>query len=326
MAFTALLSSSSRRPLVSIIVPTYNYGRYIGQTLGSILAQTYREWECVVVDDGSTDNTSEVVAEYAKSDARIRYIYQRNQKQSVAKNTGIINTTGEYLQFLDADDLIESQKLEVQVGYLECNAVIDIVYGSVRYFSIERTDERLFSMWGDNKLWMPEISGEGVDILQTLVRQNIMVLNSPLIRRSVVSSVGYFDEVLPPAEDWDYWIRCAARGKRFQFMDAPNTLALVRYHPLSSSQNRWQMHASTLLMRKKIPAYVSNERILKLNRRCAAQDEASLGVEELNRGSSVRGGWRFLRAGLLEQRLKWRAKYIGYALLSFVKQGKRLQA
>jgi hypothetical protein len=97
---------------------------------------------------------------------------------------------------------------------------------------------------------MPEISGSGKEVLTTLVRQNIMVINSPLIRRRVVDAVGFFDNNLPPAEDWDYWLRCAAAGMRFQFEDSPGTLALVRWHSASSSSDRRKMYISMLSIRE----------------------------------------------------------------------------
>src|ERR1700753_1435580 len=104
---------------VSVIIPTYNYGAYITDAIESLRAQTYESWECVVVDDGSTDDTAEVVARFVERDPRVRYLRQENQRQSVAKNTGLAATAGEYIQFLDSDDRIEPLKFERQVEFLE---------------------------------------------------------------------------------------------------------------------------------------------------------------------------------------------------------------
>src|SRR5258708_7235502 len=114
--------------LVSVVIASHNYAHFIPQTLDSVLAQTYPNWECIVVDDGSTDNTREVVERYADADQRIRYLWQENQRLAAARNRGIANSSGEYLQFLDADDLIEPGKFERQVGVLEHHPEIDIVY------------------------------------------------------------------------------------------------------------------------------------------------------------------------------------------------------
>ena len=239
-------------PLVSVIIPTYNYGALIGETLSSLQRQTLTDWECVVVDDGSTDDTAGVVARVAGRDPRVRYLRQENQRQSVAKNTGLADARGKYVQFLDADDLIEPLKFERQVEFLEAHAEADIVYGGVRFFHTERPEERLYAMFGENESWMPEVSGAGREVLLPLVRHNIMVINSPLLRRSVVEDVGPFDPALPPVEDWDYWIRCALMGKRFEFRDFGGTLALVRAHEASASRQRspvlaaWRESGSTV--------------------------------------------------------------------------------
>src|SRR3712207_907527 len=110
---------TSSKPLVSVIVPTYNYGRFIGQMIDSLAAQTYARWECVIVDDGSTDDTGEVVVRRAAADGRLRYVRQENGGQPAALNTGLRNFTGDYLQILDADDMIEPRKLERQLAFLE---------------------------------------------------------------------------------------------------------------------------------------------------------------------------------------------------------------
>jgi glycosyltransferase involved in cell wall biosynthesis len=105
--------------LVSIIVPCYNYGYFLPETLDSILAQSYTKWECIIVDDGSTDNTKDVATTYLITDQRFRYIYQNNRGLSAARNTGIKLSKGSYIQFLDADDLLQEKKLESQICFLE---------------------------------------------------------------------------------------------------------------------------------------------------------------------------------------------------------------
>lgn len=309
-------STMSSEHLVSVIVPTYNYGHLIDQTLESLQAQTYQAWECVIVDDGSTDNTSEVVARYLEKDSRIKFYQQKNQRQAAARNIGIRNSNGKYFQFLDADDLIETKKLERQVEYLEQHPDVDIVYGSVRYFNTGNIHERLYSMWEGNRPWMPETSGQGDSVLLALVKHNIMVINSPLVRKRVVDTVGLFDEHLPPAEDWDYWIRCAAAGKRFEYQDFEDTLALVRSHPPSSSRDGRRMFISTLIIRKKFRDLVSDADTLRLNDEKITEETGLLGVEEVSHGNLIKGAYQIYKAGIMDRRMKHKLRWFTCALIA----------
>jgi len=310
----------TRQPLVSVVVPTYNYGRFIGDAFDSLRAQTYTEWECIVVDDGSTDDTAEIVARAIEGDARIRYMRQANQKQSVAKNTGLAVARGSYVQFLDADDRIEPLKFERQVEFLEAHTEVDIVYGGVRFFHTETPEQRLYAMFGENKPWMPEVSGAGKEMLLAFVRVNILVINSPLVRRSVVEDVGPFDPVLPPVEDWDFWIRCALEGKTFEFHDAEGTLALVRAHAASTSRQRTSVLAAWRALRAKIDTLTGDEDALLVNREMKSQLEAAVGFDDMAAGSRLSAARQFVRAGLLcpraKGRLKWMLCALGSPLLS----------
>jgi len=303
----------NQQPLVSVIVPTYNYGRFIGETLECLRAQTYANWECVIVDDGSTDNTTQQVARFTEQDARFKYLRQQNARQAAAKNNGLRNSAGVYIQFLDADDLIEPHKFEKQVEYLEAHPEIDIVYGSMRYFTTENPSDRRYWVWGENKPWMPEVSGSGKEVLTAVVRQNIMVINAPLIRRSVVDAVGLFDNRLPPAEDWDYWVRCAAAGMRFQFEDWSGTLALVRWHSSSSSHDRRRMYAAMLTIREKLEALTDDTDVLSLNRDHMINDQQILALETISHGSLKDCEREMLRAALLSVRKKHRLKWLACA-------------
>src|SRR6185369_4654551 len=113
--------------LVSIIMPAYNAGKYIADSIRSVLAQTYSNWELIVVDDGSTDDTAAIVQDFTKREGRVRYIYQENGRLGKARNTGVRNSQGDLIAFLDSDDLWIETKLELQLRALrEQNA--DLVY------------------------------------------------------------------------------------------------------------------------------------------------------------------------------------------------------
>lgn len=295
-------------------MPAYNYGRFIEDAFDSLRGQTYSNWECIVVDDGSTDNTAEIVARAMAGDARIRYLHQPNQRQSVAKNTALAGARGSYLQFLDADDLIEPLKFERQLEFLQARPDVDIVYGGVRFFHTESPSERLYAMFGENKPWLPEISGAGKDIVLRLIRGNIMVINSPLLRRSVVDDVGPFDPVLPPVEDWDYWIRSALSGKRFEFRDFDGTLALVRAHPASTSRQGQSVLAAWRALRVKIDTMTQDQDALLANREAKSQLEGGIGVDDIAAGSRLSAAQQFIKAGLLCPRVKGRLKWVFCAI------------
>ena len=304
----------SHATLVSVIVPTYNYGHFIGQTLKSLQAQTYSYWECVVVDDGSTDDTAEVVARLSDSDRRIKFLRQKNLRQAAARNNGLRNSSGQYVQFLDADDLLEPRKLERQVEYLERHPEVDIVYGDVRFFSTEDPDERLYTMWGENKPWMPGISGRGIEVLRPLVRVDTIPINAALVRRSVIERTGFFDESLPPVEDWDYWVRCAMGGMRFQYQDLEDTLALIRSHPSSASKSNLRMAAAEVRLRRKLKTLLTDAEARRVNLQLLAEREGILGVEEVIHRNLASGIYRLGKATVLDRKIKHKLKWLSCAL------------
>jgi glycosyltransferase involved in cell wall biosynthesis len=313
-------------PLVSVIVPTYNYARFIIQTLDSLRAQTYENWECVVVDDGSTDDTREVVAGVASRDARVRYFRQENRGQPAALNVGLRLFTGELLQILDADDLIEPRKLELHTACLLERPEVDIVYGDVRYFRGDDVGERLHTMRGENTPRKLNVSGAGRGVLRRLVHSNITTVNAPLMRRRVVEAVGEFDERLAPVQDWDYWLRCALAAMRFRY-DAPEgSLALVRVPHSSASQNLARMYRATLLTRAKLGGLLDDAELRSLNSDMAAADEGYLGVELAAAGAWHAGMRHMFAAAARERKTRWRLKWLACALATPFVSGQRLRS
>ena len=166
-------------------MPSYNYGRYIGATLGSLVAQTYCHWECIVVDDGSTDDSRQQVQAVARGDARVRLVAGDHGGAARARNRGIAAATGPYFQFLDADDLIEPRKLEYEVQILQSQAAVYIVYGEVRYFRDGRESERTLSWDGGSHDWSKRLRGSGEPVLEALLRANITAIHAPFSRRNL---------------------------------------------------------------------------------------------------------------------------------------------
>ena len=302
--------------LISVIVPAYNYGHFVGRALDSILAQTYPGWECVVVDDGSTDETASVVAAYGRRDARIRCLSQANRGISAARNAGIGATRGAYLQFLDADDLIEGRKLEQHLECLRQHPEADLVYGGARYFRTEGGQEPLDPQDEASRPRLAGVSGAGRQLLLALVRENILVVHAPLLRRRVAEAIGGFDESLEASEDWDYWLRCAARGMRFHYHDAEGARALVRLHSRSTSKSRMRMCTTAVKMRGKLRELTDDAEVLRLNRGQLARDIGTLGIEKVIEGEVSAGSRELLRAALLSPRWQDRLKWLYFAAAS----------
>jgi glycosyltransferase involved in cell wall biosynthesis len=296
-------------PLVTVIIPAFNYGSLIAHTLESLLDQEYRNWECLVVDDGSEDDTASVVNGYRNQDKRIAYVYQRNGGPGKARNNGLSKAKGKYVQFLDADDLIESRKLQCHVRYLENNPEIDIAYGGARYFRTDRPSERRYSMMDIDAPWMPEISGSGEDVLQALVKANIMVVSAPLLRRRIIDQVGLFDEKLSVVEDWDYWIRCAIKGARFRYLDEDGALSLIRCHSNSLSRNSIKARMQVMRLRQKLGKILQDDALIEYNRLTDLIDVRGFGVELVEAGHPFRAIRYLLGASMKSatwgESLKW---------------------
>ena len=139
------MKSNEKIPLVAIIVPCYNQGQYLGECLDSVLAQTDQEWVCIVVDDGSTDETAVVAKEYCLKSDKIHYHYQENAGLPATRNKGIALTDSKYILPLDADDMLEPNYLEVVLGLFEENPDIKIAYTNCRFsvFKIELHYQRI---------------------------------------------------------------------------------------------------------------------------------------------------------------------------------------
>ncbi len=242
----------NQSPAVSVIIATFNYSQYLPHALNSLKEQSFIDWECIVVDDGSTDDTSQIVRDFRQRDSRFRYIWQPNSGPSLARNTGLARSNGRYIQFLDGDDLIQPNKLLLHVAYLEANPSVDLVYGAAQYFSDTIPEHSFYSRSHKNDSWMPKISGTGRHLIQHLLENNIMVIEAALLRRHVINTIGGFDESLPALEDWEYWLRCALSGFWFQFDSAPDTDVQVRLHQSSLSTDHARNTEAALSIRRRL--------------------------------------------------------------------------
>ena len=185
-----------KNPKVSVIIPTYNSAQFIAETLESVFAQTYKDYGVIVVDDGSTDNTKEVLKPYM---SKIRYIYKENGGAASARNVGIKNAQGEYIAFLDSDDLWLPEKLEKQIEYFGKHPQIDMVFANCIRFGEEVSNVR-----NDTKF----ISN---DMFVNIWWYNIVPTSTVMLRKSCFEKVGLFDEAreLETTEDAEMWLRIA---------------------------------------------------------------------------------------------------------------------
>jgi glycosyltransferase involved in cell wall biosynthesis len=220
----------SSKGLASIVMAAYNAAPYIRETVESALAQTYKSVEIIVVDDGSTDGTREVLAPYIERNA-ITYIRQENKGPSAARNVGIAHSRGEFIAFLDADDIFMPEKVEKQVGYLAAHPECGVSYCGVRHFE-DTHPERLMQLKGNYY--------SGKDVLPGLLGKNFIITLSVVLRRSAIDMVGGFDESFRRSEDWELWFRLAHHGVQFSYL--PEVLAECRLHAgsLSRGSDGWE--------------------------------------------------------------------------------------
>ena len=127
-----------KSPLISVIVPTYNAELFLDETLESVLSQTYENWECIIVNDGSTDNTEKIAKKWCERDTRFRYIYKKNGGLSSARNCGIKESKAKYIAFLDADDILTFDSLEIRINVL-IKQDVDLVATKIHRFTDKPT-------------------------------------------------------------------------------------------------------------------------------------------------------------------------------------------
>ncbi len=213
-------------PTVTVVIPTYNAINYLPKALESLLHQTFTNFEVIIIDDGSTDSTAQWLGNL--TDSKIEITVQTNQGVAVARNLGIAKAKGDYIAFLDSDDLWEPTKLEKQVQCLEANPDVGLVNTWIEY--IDEQGNHL------SIVQAPEAVG---NVWNRAIAENLILCGSvPLIRRSCFETVGVFDPNLLSAEDWDMWIRIAAS---YSFALIREPLVSYRQH-LKSKSNNLEMH------------------------------------------------------------------------------------
>jgi glycosyltransferase involved in cell wall biosynthesis len=180
---------------ISIIVPCYNQEEYLAETLDSVLAQTYQDWECVIVNDGSTDHSEDIARSYCAKDSRFKHLQKENGGLSSARNAGIHISTGIYILPLDADDLIHPDYTNEAVQLLDENEGLKLVYANVEFFGSET------GLWG--------LPGYSIDLLAL---RNIIYCSAVYRRSDYEKTNGYSEEMIYGLEDWDFWLSLLKTG------------------------------------------------------------------------------------------------------------------
>jgi GT2 family glycosyltransferase len=193
-------------PLVTVIMPAYNVAPYLREAVESVVAQTYPDWELVIVDDGSTDETAAIARECLRLDARIRLIRQENRGLAGARNTALQAGRGDFFALLDSDDLWDAAFLAAQMAVFAAHPETALVSGSARLLGGPRNGQPA----------RPRITGLPVLTLEQMIADEAAVFIMTTFRREVVEAIGQFDASKRRSEDWEFWLRAVSRGFVFR--------------------------------------------------------------------------------------------------------------
>lgn len=213
---------------ISVVIPTYNYGRFVGDAVSRVLGQTLQAGEVIVVDDGSTDETEAVVREFGD---RVRYVRQENQGVCAARNAGVKMSSGDYIAFADADDVWEPTKIEKQLAKFADDPLIGLVHCGMREFDRE-TGETIEIHLDGQEGWVAE---------EVLLWERPAIIGpggTVMVSRKAFDEAGGFDTRLKVGEDWDFCYRVA---RKFKVGFVPEPLVNYRSHAASAHHNVGEM-------------------------------------------------------------------------------------
>lgn len=310
------------KALVSVIVPTYNRANLIGQTLDSIISQTYSHWECIIVDDGSTDNTEEIISRYQDKDNRFRF-YRRPEDRikgaNACRNYGFENSRGEYIKWFDSDDLMHADFLEKQVQLLETEKELDFCVCLAQGFTEGTNDKTVFRA---NRT--PE-----EDVLTAYLTKNHYFFTAcPLWRRSVLLNKALFDEELSNSHETDFHFRMLSNNLKYVYKE--DVLFSIRRGHQSITQdksNEFTSHVSRFKFFLKAFKVVEESDIQNKNPLKQYILYRQLGLFHLiknNSGKTIQGsGFKVLK-NIYHTKYPLKSKiriYIGYILVAISGKG-----
>jgi len=225
---------------ISVIIPCYNQGHFLKKTCQSLINQTYVNWEAIIVNDGSRDNTKKVSVEICKKDNRFKYVYQKNKGLSSARNTGLNLIKGDFVQFLDADDYLLEEKFSLSIFE---SKKADIVISDFNMFSEEITNKI------DAYCDLSQISFDLNSILLQWDINFTIPIHCGFFSKNSINNI-QFDTTLKAKEDWFFWIEIFFQNPKIFFLD--KKLALYRIHDSSMTTNNSHMQKNKFLVFDKI--------------------------------------------------------------------------
>jgi glycosyltransferase involved in cell wall biosynthesis len=231
------VASQQEMPLVSVIIPSYNHAHFVGEAIKSVLEQDYQHYEIILVDDGSTDNTREVVAQFG---FKVRYIYQPNQGLSAARNTAIKNARGEIIALLDADDVWLPEFLEKTVTLISNYPQAAMVYSGYIYIDSQGNEVGI----PHQKVISPDMAHQTF-----MTNGNWLVPSAVIFRKNLAVEVGLFEEEIGPIADTDLWMKLSLKSPMIGTSEA---LIKYRRHDSNMSKDpKTMVHALTKYTEKK---------------------------------------------------------------------------
>lgn len=230
-------------PLVSVVMPAYNAAPYLPETIESVLAQTFNDFELLIIDDGSTDNTAEIAHQYSQQDSRVKLLSQENQGVSVARNLGIQMSLGEFVAFLDSDDQWLPDKLAVHIEHLTLQPELGISFAKIEFMSPEGNPMKQFSNSSLTNLTPIDFYYENL----------IITPSNVVIRRAVFEQIGNFDPNLKGTEDAELFLRTSCNGWKVEGIDRVLTRYRTSIGGVSSQLSR--MEEDWNRFNKKVQSY-----------------------------------------------------------------------
>jgi glycosyltransferase involved in cell wall biosynthesis len=232
----------------SIVIPSFNYGHLIGACLDSVVKQSYADWECLVVDNASIDQTASVVESYRAADSRFSYHRLADNKgPSPARNYALDRITGDYILFLDADDVIASQKLQQAAEVLADHAV-DFVFTDYAFF---REDPALLYDLRRFSEEFPSCVIGAEEVRNKLVHGNLFAISCIISKTECLKRSGFFDNCINYNEDWDLWLRSSSDNPVYYYDQRQEGITLIRNHQTSHSKDTAGMYIAGLYVCKK---------------------------------------------------------------------------
>ncbi len=247
----------------SVIIPTYNHAQYLRESVNSVLRQTFQDFELIIVDDASQDETKDLVQVWMKNDPRIRYFrHSVNQGPAVALNTGIQNSRGYFITWMGADDRMLPHNLEKKVFFLENYGNVDVVYSDAEI--INSQGETLGVLRPYPASDQPQIVE---DLFERLLRKNFIVASTVMVRKKCLDRFGGFDTNLRYAEDWELWFRLARRCV-FAYLPEPLIQYRVREFGAQNTavQENLDIESMHYILQKVYSLYFQDHRNFKLEK------------------------------------------------------------